>query len=326
MPTISCAFPPVPATPDHIALAEELGFTTAWCYDTPPLQLDVWMTLARAADRTRRINLAPGVLIPTLRHVMTNATAIATLAQLAPGRTIVGIGTGFTGRLALGQRPLPLGHVRDYVLTLKALLRGEQVLVDGAKVQMLHGPGQALDRPIEVPVLLATGGPKSEALAREVFDGVLTVVPRPGFAWSAMIALGTVLDEDETFDSPRVLEAAGPGAAVLFHAGYERALLPGLDQVPGAAQWREAVEAIPPDERHLRTHAGHLTYLNDIDRQVMTGSLIKELTFSGTEEDLRKRLADVANVGVTEVVYQPSGPDVERELRAFARMAGLGHS
>jgi hypothetical protein len=45
------------------------------------------------------------------------------------------------------------------------------------------------------------------------------------------MALGTVLDDDETFDSPRVLEAAGPGAALLFHAGYEHALLEGLDQV-----------------------------------------------------------------------------------------------
>ena len=48
---ISCAFPPVPETPAHIVLAEELGYKNAWCYDTPALQLDVWITLARAADR-----------------------------------------------------------------------------------------------------------------------------------------------------------------------------------------------------------------------------------------------------------------------------------
>ena len=37
---ISAAFPPVPATPEHIALAEKLGYSTAWVYDTPALQLD----------------------------------------------------------------------------------------------------------------------------------------------------------------------------------------------------------------------------------------------------------------------------------------------
>jgi hypothetical protein len=55
---ISCAFPPVPETPEHIALAERLGYRRAWVYDTPALQLDVWATLARAAERTRRIELA----------------------------------------------------------------------------------------------------------------------------------------------------------------------------------------------------------------------------------------------------------------------------
>src|SRR6266545_3199982 len=102
---ISCAFPPVPATPDHVALAERLGYRRAWVYDTPALQLDVWATLARAAERTRRIELGPGVLIPSLRHVLVNAAAVATLVDLAPGRVNVGIGSGFTGRLAMGQRP-----------------------------------------------------------------------------------------------------------------------------------------------------------------------------------------------------------------------------
>ena len=287
MVDISCTFAPVPQTPDHIALAEQLGYVNAWCYDTPALQVDVWMTLARAAERTSRIGLGPAVLIPTLRHVMANAAAIATLVDLAPGRTSVGIGTGFTGRLAFGKRPLSLAQVREYTLTLKALLRGEQVEVDGALVQMLHGPGQAPARPIDVPMLFATGGPKSEALAHEIFDGIFTVVPRSGFKRNAMVALGTVLDEDESYDSERVIEAAGPGTAVLFHAGYEHALLEGLDQVPGAQEWRELIESVPAAERHLHTHVGHLTVLNDTDRKVINGSLIQQLSFSGPADELR---------------------------------------
>ena len=326
MPEISCAFAPISATPDHIALAERLGYANAWCYDTPALQTDVWMTLGRAADRTSRIGLGPAVLIPSLRHVVTNAAAIATLVDLAPGRVSVGIGTGFTGRLALGQRPLPLAAVRDYVVKLKSLLAGGTVEVDGALVELLQGPGQAPPRPIEVPFLFAIGGPRSTALASELFDGIFTVVPTAGFDWSAMMALGTVLDDGETFDSPRVLEAAGPGASVLFHAGYEQALLPGLDQVPGAQAWRQAIEAVPAAERHLRTHEGHLTYLNDTDRTVIDGSIIEALTFSGSAETLRRRLAEVEGAGVTEVVYQPSGPDIERELMAFAAMARLGEA
>jgi 5,10-methylenetetrahydromethanopterin reductase len=104
---ISCAFPPVPETPEHIALAERLGFRRAWVYDTPALQLDVWMTLARAAERTRTIELGPGVLIPSLRHVLVTAAAVATLVNMAPGRVNLGIGSGFTGRLAMGQRSNP---------------------------------------------------------------------------------------------------------------------------------------------------------------------------------------------------------------------------
>jgi 5,10-methylenetetrahydromethanopterin reductase len=218
---------------------------------------------------------------------------------------------------------LPLAAVRDYVDTLRALLRGEQVVIDGAAVEMLHGPGQAPPRPIEVPFLFAIGGPKSEALAAEVFDGIFSVVPNPNFAWSVLMVLGTVMGDGETYDSPRVIEAAGPGACVLFHAAYEHALLPGLDQAPGAQRWREAIGAVPAGERHLRTHEGHLTYLNATDRTVIDGELIQQLTFTGTPDELRKRLADVEAAGATEVVYQPSGDDIERELSAFAEMAEL---
>jgi hypothetical protein len=56
---ISAAFPPVPATPEHIGLAEKLGYSTAWVYDTPALQLDCWMTLALARRNGRGRRQAP---------------------------------------------------------------------------------------------------------------------------------------------------------------------------------------------------------------------------------------------------------------------------
>src|SRR3989338_5514594 len=94
---ISCAFPPAPDTPEHVALAERLGYRRSWVYDPPALQLDVWATLARAAERTHHIGLGPGVLIPSLRHVLVSAAAVATLAALAPGRVVVGGGSGVHG-------------------------------------------------------------------------------------------------------------------------------------------------------------------------------------------------------------------------------------
>src|SRR5216117_2175471 len=95
---VSCAFPTALDSPDDIALAEQLGYARAWVYDTPQQSPDVWMTLALAAERTQRIGLGPGVLVPSLRHPMVNAAGTAALAALAPGRVMVAFGTGFTGR------------------------------------------------------------------------------------------------------------------------------------------------------------------------------------------------------------------------------------
>ncbi len=323
---ISCAFPPVPATPDHVALAERLGYRRAWVYDTPALQLDVWATLARAAERTRRIELGPGVLIPSLRHVLVNAAAVATLVDLAPGRVNVGIGSGFTGRLAMGQRPSAWSLVARYARDLKALLAGQTVEIDGAATRMLHGPGQAPPRPIRVPIVFGIAGPKGEAVARELGDGVFTVLPTRGFAWSILLSFGTVLDPGESFDSSRVLEAAGAGAAVVYHRAFDVPGAPGrpsLAELPGGAAWRSAMETVPARERHLHTHEGHLTFPNAIDRKTLTGEAIRRYTLSGDAETLRGRLGNLASRGSTEIAYQPAGPDISRELTAFARMAGL---
>lgn len=319
---ISCAFAPGPHTAEHIALAEQLGYRRAWCYDSPALYADVWVTLARAAERTRTIGLGPGVLIPSLRHPMTNAAAIATLAALAPGRVAVSVGAGFTGRMTLGQRSLRWADVAAYIRVLRALLRGEEAEWEGAVIRMMHPEGFAPTRPIDVPLLVGADGPKGLAVARELGDGIFTAsgAGANGFKWVARLMVGTVLDDGEDPGSERVLAAAGHGGAVRFHGLYERGR---PDTLPGGAAWRERIDALPARTRHLVLHEGHLVAMNDIDRTVVTGDLLARLGLAATAAGHRERLERLPREGITEVAYQPAGPDIPRELRAFAAMAGL---
>ena len=49
----------------------------------------------------------------------------------------------------------------------------------------------------------------------------------------------------------------------------------------------------------------------------------KQMTFTGTREELRERLAQLEARGATGIIFGTSGYDVERELRAYAEVAGL---
>lgn len=327
---ISCALATASDSPAQVELAEALGYRRAWLYDTPALMTDVWMVLTRCAERTSRIELGPGVLVPSLRHPLVNAAAIAELVQQAPGRVVVGVGTGFTGRLAMGQRPMTWRKVADYVRCLRTLLAGETAEWDGTKIRMLQLPGCGAARPIEVPILIGADGPKGLAVAAELGDGVFSAgMPQPEVPgapqWRALLSFGTVLDEDEALSSPRVIDAAAPSAALLYHALYERGGPAAVDALPGGRRWREAVEAYPPDERHLVIHAGHAMAPNEIDEQCLADflSFANPMALTGTAQQVSEKITGLAALGVTELVYQPAGSDLGRELRAFAGAAGL---
>jgi 5,10-methylenetetrahydromethanopterin reductase len=324
---LSAAFATSLDTPEHIRVAEQLGYANAWAYDSPALYPDVWFALCSAAERTERIGLGPAVLVPSLRHPMTNAAAIATLAALAPGRTNVAIGAGFTGRYVLGQRAMPWAQVREYVLVLRALLRGETAQWEGAAIRMIHPEGFAPPRPIDVPILIAADGPKGLAVAAELGDGIFSAA-RPaqgeGPAWRAVLAFGTVLGDDESVTDERVLDAAGHGLAVAYHAMYERGGAPAVDALPGGAAWRALVEAVPDAERHLATHEGHLVGLTDRDRAALAdgAGLLTALSFTGSPAELRDKVAQLEAAGATELAYQPAGPDIPGELERM--MDALG--
>jgi len=327
---ISCAFATSSDTPSHVQVAEALGYRRAWLYDSPAICSDVWITLARSAERTSRIGLGPGVLIPSLRHPMANAAAIAELAQLAPGRVAVAVGSGFTGRFTLGKRPLPWREVADYVRCLKALLAGESTQWEGVTIRMMLLPGFGAPRPVQVPILIGADGPKGLAVAAELGDGVFSaVVPQPDAVnvadWRALLTFGTVLDDGEELSSARVVDAVAPSVVVMYHAAYERGGAALVDGLPGGRGWREAVEACPETERHLAIHEGHLVKANARDEPYVADliPLASATGLTGTAEEISGRIGDFAAAGVTEVVYQPAGSDIERELRAFASATGL---
>jgi len=328
---VSCAFPTAADSPDNIALAERLGYHRAWLYDTPQQSTDVWMALALAAERTTRIGLGPGVLVPSLRHPMVNAAATATLAALAPGRAAVAFGTGFSGRRAMGYGAVRWSFVGEYIRAYRGLLRGDTVEWEGAHMRMLHPTGHAPERPIDIPILVAALGPKGNSVARELGDGLYATLQMPGFAHEhqsvAFLEWGTVLEDDEADDSPHAREAAGPGWALSLHGAYEFGGVEAVRALPGGHEWLAVVEKTPAEHRHLAVHQGHCVHVNDADAAAWEAggaATLKQVTLSGTRDEVRRRLDDYRARGVTEIVYQPCGPDIERELSRFFDAASVG--
>lgn len=324
---VSVAFATAAETPDHVRIAEDLGFARAWLYDTPQQSPDVWMSLALAAERTTSIGIGPGVLVPTLRHPMVNASAAVALERIAPGRLAVGFGTGYTGRLAMGQRrPISWSYLARYVTAFQALLRGEKVDWDGGRLQMLHPDPKSA----QIPVYVSAIGPKGLVAAKSLTDNLLVIGGVPpglgGFENISVLTYGSVRDSGEPLDSERLRAAAGPALAQTFHISYELGGRDAVLSLPGGVEWLAEIERVPESERHLAVHAGHLISMNAADSAAWRAgahSLLEQVTLTGTADVVLERVRGLAAQGATEMLYQPTG-DVPRELERFACALGVG--
>jgi alkanesulfonate monooxygenase SsuD/methylene tetrahydromethanopterin reductase-like flavin-dependent oxidoreductase (luciferase family) len=108
-----------------VALAERKGFTHAWLYETQMLCADVFQRLALCAAKTKKIKLGTNVTNPLSRIAPVTANNFATLNLLAPGRVIIGIGTGNTARRTLGMPAARLSELRQHIDTCRGLLAGQ---------------------------------------------------------------------------------------------------------------------------------------------------------------------------------------------------------
>ena len=253
----------------------------------------------------------------------TQASAIATLEQIAPGRLMVGFGTGFTGRAGMGKKPLSLASMRTHIAQVKALLRGDIADIDGGLAQILASDGWLPDRPIKVPFYMAGQGPKARALAKEITDGLISLGgPAEGFETCLVSTGGTVLDDSEDVTSPRASTAVKPLVALAYHSRYT-ADPESVKALPKGEAWLASVERVDENVRHLSIHRGHNLDISNGHDALVDVSAAKQMTFTGTREELRERLVQLEARGATGIIFGTSGYDVERELRAYAEVAGL---
>ncbi len=298
-PAYSCALPPSRRIPEYAALAEALGFKRLWLFDSPALYGDIWVSLALAAQATSRIGLGTGVAIPSMRHPMVTASAIATVEEISPHRLTVALGTGYTGRIVMGLPPMRWADVGEYVTQLRGLLAGQTVQIDGRSCRMVHSAGFAPDRPIDVPVWVAPSGPKGFEVAKRLgVKGVLTpglpAEDQRGFAECGLLVTGTVARPGEDHTSRRLIEAVGPAYTTGIHGLFVYAPEM-IDSVPGGAPWKEAFQ--PPTQRagseeYLQVHAGHLCTTTERDRPLVeaAGPALLQSGWTGDAASISDRL------------------------------------
>jgi 5,10-methylenetetrahydromethanopterin reductase len=248
----------------EVKAAEEAGFTHAWFADSQLIYSDVWATMALAAQNTESVKLGTLVAIPSNRLAPVTAAAAATINKIAPGRVIVGLGTGYTGRNTMGLPALTMKQFAEYAAQVKGLLAGEDVLFrEGQRerwIRLIHsktnsGRDEFFNIEDPIPVMLAANGPRGQKIVGEISDGWITTsrasggVPEglPKVAKSAtesgntfdhsggvgtkpyvtVLTPACVLRDGETLASERVIRNVGPALIPGVHAMWERGYGPG---------------------------------------------------------------------------------------------------
>jgi 5,10-methylenetetrahydromethanopterin reductase len=289
-----------------VADAEQAGFDIAWLPDSQFLWRDVWACLAVAAEATERIALGPCVTNLETRHPSVTAAAMVTLEELAPGRTILGVGTGDSSIKTLGLKPTRLAAMRDGIGLLRRLAAGETIDFEGRRMH-LHS---SLDH--SVPVYMAANGPKALELAGEVADGVITVAgiaPDLVERMRARVAAGAAragrsLDEVElcfgtfchvTDDKREAARIVKPYVVAMAQVGGRETLRSiGIEIDPPAV-----VGGIYPDISHAEDWDGAADAADEWVSDEMALRYADAFCLVGNAEHCRARIERAAKAGAT---------------------------
>lgn len=183
--------------------AERFGFDSVWTSDhfqpwrhTAGHAPNALVWLGAAAIATRRVTLGTSVLTPSFRYnPAIVGQAFATLGCLAPGRVILGVGTGESmNEVPVGvdwpEQSERFARLKEAIELISRLFREEFVTFEGNYFRTKNAT--IYDRPDRpVPIFVAASGPAAARLAGRLADGFICTSGKAS---------------DLGVDDPRVLE------------------------------------------------------------------------------------------------------------------------
>jgi 5,10-methylenetetrahydromethanopterin reductase len=274
--------------------------------------------MALAPQHTSKIKLGTGVTAPSNRIAPSSAAASATLNQLAPGRIIFAVSTGFTARNTMGLGPIELSAMREYSRVVCGLLKNETVQWEfegqPKKIRFFNPEFGMINTRDKIPLQVYAFAPKARQMTAEIADDWITVSPSPPRAaeeaeelnkacraagrdpkslFKTNLVLGCVLKPGESVTGPRAKAQAGPMAVVVLYGmveGRSRGVLPPqIEQLATAYRAQYATHQ-PADAKYLQSHRMHLLGVRPEEEKFLTEDLIRSVTFTAKEDELRERL------------------------------------
>ena len=288
---------------------ERLGISAAWVTSGSAGGGDGLSVLAAAAGRTQRIMLGTAIMQTFPRHPVTMAQQALVVAQLAPGRFRLGLGT--SGRAGMEQTVganfrAPLAHLREYIGIEKALLQEGSVDHAGRYYQARS----RIASPVDVPVMAAALGVKAYELCGAEADGAISWAC-PGVYLRDM-ALPAIQRGAEGADRPAPpLVAQAP---VCVHDNRDEAREAVRRQFAGFAR--------APFYQNMFIAAG----FPEVTEGSWSDAMVDAVALYGDEDQVSEGLQGLFSLGATEILASPvaageaSAGSVDRTLRLLARV------
>src|SRR5262249_17063094 len=158
---------------DLAQVADANGFDSVWFAENP-FNRGVLPAASACAAATSRVRIGIGVFNPYNRHPTLIAMEAGALDELAQGRVRLGIGSGIgvaVERMGFAW-DRPLTTLREAVVIVRALLRGEQVTHTGRAFRLDKVRPDYRAR-ADIPIFMAGRGERSLRACGELADGLI---------------------------------------------------------------------------------------------------------------------------------------------------------
>jgi alkanesulfonate monooxygenase SsuD/methylene tetrahydromethanopterin reductase-like flavin-dependent oxidoreductase (luciferase family) len=310
--------------------AESKGFTHAWVGDSQMVWADAFQCLALCATHTKTLKLGTNVTNPKSRIAPVTACNFATLNMLAPGRVMMGIGTGNTTRRTLGMPAAKLAELRTHIEVCRGLWRGETIPYQEDErrrmIKFLNPDSGFINLKEPIPVYIAGSGPKTLEMAGEIADGVILF----GTVGDSLLKYTLSHIRRGAERAGRKLEDLYIIAVTAFHltkpgetlADWQQAVGPLVTsecnifalsvkdphELPGdirddlmAFKGAYRTPNAPLETRHLDLYTGYCEEFKPEHAPLVTEKMIKETTLTGTAEEIQERVRAMQSLGVKQV-------------------------